>query len=399
MTAPWLSIVGIGEGGLAELTPAARRLFDDAEILAGGARHLALVADDSRPKHLWTLPLDKSVAALKRLKPAKVCVLATGDPMHYGIGVTLARHVPVAEMVVVPHVSAFALACARLGWAMAEVGCLTLHGRPLERMISFVQPGARLLLLSHGGETPGQVAALLRGSGFGDSILHVLEHMGGPRERLLSVPARHWRKRKLADLNTIAVECAGGPGLSRVPGLPDDAYDHDGQITKREVRAATLAALAPVPGELLWDVGAGAGSIAIEWLRADRRNRAIAIERDPARARRIRANAAALGTPDLTLVEGTAPAALRGLERPEAIFVGGGVGDRRLLAACWRALSPGGRLVANAVTATGEAALLARHDAHGGELVRLAVSRLERKGRVDAWSALTPVTQYRGRKP
>ena len=370
-------------------------------MLVGGARHLGFVVPDKRPRIQWSLPLERTVARIKRLKPRKVCVLATGDPMAYGIGVTLARHIGMDEMTIVPQPSAFSLACARLGWPLAEVEALTLHGRPLDKINAYVQPGARLLLLSHDRSTPAKVAAALRAMNYGASRMHVLEHMGGGKERIVSAAARHWQRQRSADLNTIAIECVAGKGaarLSRVPGLPDDTYDHDGQLTKTEVRAATLAALAPLPGELLWDVGAGAGSIAIEWLRADRRNRAVAIERDSKRARRLRANAAKLGVPDLTLVEGAAPAALKDLEKPQAIFIGGGLADRHILAACWRALAADGRMVANAVTASGEACLLDCHRKYGGSLTRLAITRLEKAGKVDVWRALAPVTQYRAVK-
>ncbi len=291
------------------------------------------------------------------LRGTPVCVLATGDPMFFGIGVTLAKRVSVDEMTILPAPSAFSLACARLGWPLAEVETLTLHGRPLALINGYIQPGARLLILSNDGATPCQVAGVLRERGYGESRLSVFEHMGGDKERCIEATAADWAQDRVADLNTLAVACIADPGaahLPRVPGLPDDAFAHDGQLTKREVRAATLAALAPAPGQLLWDVGAGCGSIAIEWLRAAPNARAIAIERDAARRALIEANAATLGVPRLEIVAGVAPAALGGLAAPDAVFIGGGVADAALVEACWRALRLGGRLVANVVTVEGE---------------------------------------------
>jgi len=303
---------------------------------------------------------------------------------------------------VVPATSAFALACARLGWSRAEVETLTLHGRPLELLQPAVQPGQRLLLLSDDAATPGAVAALLTARGFGPSRLVVLEHMGGPRERRVDGTAEAWTAHDLADFNTLAVECIAGPAavvLPRAPGLPDDAFRHDGQLTKCEVRAVTLSALAPVPGALLWDVGAGCGSISVEWMRAAPRARAVAVERRADRLTLLADNAAALGVPDLEIVEGVAPDALRGLPPPDAVFLGGGLSDPLIFTACWAALAPGGRLVANAVTLEGEAELIRRRAETAGELVRLGVSRAAPVGGFLAWHPFHPVTQLRAVKP
>lgn len=407
MTA-WLSVVGVGEDGLAGLGRRARRLVDSAEVLAGGPRHLAMVPDDPRPRLEWPSPPEKGVAALLACRPKPVCALATGDPMHYGIGAVLARRVPAGEMTVVPAPDAFALACAALAWPRAGVATLTLHGnapaRRVESLGPHLFPGARLIALSRDGGTPAAVARFLTAQGFGASRLTALERMGGPRPRRLAGRADAWppeeaRREPVADLNTLAIECAGGEGRTRAPGLPDDAYEHDGQITKREVRAATLAALAPTPGALLWDVGAGAGSVAIEWLRSDRRCRAVAVERDPQRRARILRNAAALGAPQLEVADGAAPAALAGLDAPDAVFIGGGVADDAVWETCWAALRPRGRLVANAVTVGGEARLLARHARHGGALSRIAVSRAGPMGGGVAWRALRPVTQLTQTRP
>jgi len=397
----WLSVVGIGEDGLAGLSPVARTLVDGADVLVGGERHLAMVPADGRERHTWGSSLSALVEEIAGRRWQRVCVLATGDPMAYGIGVTLARHIPHEEMTVVPAPSAFSLAAARLGWSLAEVETLTLHGRPLELLHSFVQPGARLLLLSNDGATPAHVAALLRARGYGDSRISVLAHIGGPQESITEGLARDWGEEPSPDFNTIAAECIAAleaPLLPRTPGLPDEAFQNDGQLTKREVRAVTLAALAPIAGQHLWDVGAGCGSIAIEWMRAARNTKATAVERQAERVALIAANAAALGTPHLKIVTGEAPAALNGLSRPDAVFIGGGGAQDGLLDFCWERLRPGGRLVANAVTVQGEAALAAWHGRNGGTLARLAISRATPVGGLTGWRPLMPVTQLAARK-
>ncbi len=399
---PWLSIVGLGEDGLDGLTPAARALVDQAEVLVGGERVFAMVPEDGRERLSWPNPLSGLVEEIAARRGQRVCVLATGDPLHHGIGVTLARRVPIEEMTIVPAPSAYALACARLGWNRAEVETLTLHGQPLELLHPALQPGAKLLLLGNGAGTPAEVAALLRARGYGPSRIVVLEHMGGPKERRHEGRAEDWEVPDIAAFNTVAVDCVAGPGavlLPRVPGLPDDAFRHDGQMTKREVRAITLAALAPVPGQLLWDVGAGAGSVAIEWLRADPRCRAIAIERDPDRIARLTGNAAALGVPGLAIVAGAAPAALDGLTAPDTVFLGGGLRAPGVFEAAWAALKPGGRLVANGVTLEGAAALAQWHGEHGGDLIRIAISRAGPVGGATALRPMLPVTQLRLVKP
>jgi precorrin-6Y C5,15-methyltransferase (decarboxylating) len=402
MTARWLSVVGIGEGGLDDLSPGARALIDGAEVLVGGARHFAMIDDDGRQRIAWRAPLRDVVADIKALKGRPVCVLATGDPMFFGIGATLIRQIPISQMTIIPASSAFSLACARLGWPMAEVEAISLHARLLGLLNAHLHPGARLLLLSRDAKTPGKVAKALVAGGFGASRMWVFEHMGGPRERLIEGTAAAWRARKIADLNTIAVACVADVGttpLASVPGLPDDAFDHDGQITKREVRAATLAMLAPQPGQLLWDVGAGSGAIAIEWMRAAPAARAVAIEHDKKRLANIETNAARLGVPGLDIVAGKAPAALDGLATPDAVFIGGGAGDGdALFRHCWRALACGGRLVVNVVTLEGEAAVLRWRNKVGGDLTRLGVSRAAPVGKRAGWQPLRVVTQFTAMK-
>ncbi|UEM23245.1 precorrin-6y C5,15-methyltransferase (decarboxylating) subunit CbiE [Skermanella mucosa] len=388
----WLSVVGIGEDGLDGVSPAGRRLIDAAVVLMGGERHLAMIPGDGRERLAWPSPFSEGVERLIGLRGRRVCVLASGDPMDHGIGATLSRRVAAGEMIVIPAPGAFALACARMGWARAEVETLSLHGRPAALLHAHVQPGARLLILSQNGGTPGKVADLLRQRGYGDSRITVLEHLGGPLER-----RREWAEAdEYADLNTIAVECVAGPGaplLPRTPGLPDEAFHHDGQLTKREVRAATLAALAPVPGQVLWDVGAGCGSIALEWMRHHPTCRAVAIEPRGDRLALIAANAEALGCPLLSIIEGKAPAALAGLPSPDAVFIGGGITAPSLFETCWEALSPGGRLVANAVTIEGEQVLTRAYARLGGSLTRIAISRAEPVGPFSGWRPLMPVTQ------
>jgi precorrin-6Y C5,15-methyltransferase (decarboxylating) len=300
------------------------------------------------------------------------------------------------EMTFVPAPGAFSQAAARLGWAIEECAILTLHGRPLDNLRLHLAPRARLLLLSHDGDTPRAAALLLTDSGWGPSRMTVFEHLGGKREAILSGTAADWGERRAADLNTVAIECRPAPGarpLSRLAGLPDDAFEHDGQLTKREVRAFTLARLAPLPGEILWDIGAGCGSIGIEWLRAIGRGSAIAIERNQARIAIIARNAARLGVPGLRIVSGRAPEAWAGLPAPDAVFIGGGIGDPEVLGAAWAALPAGGRLVANVVSIAGERALLDWQALHGGELTRIAVNRDENIGTHRLWRPLMPVTQ------
>jgi precorrin-6Y C5,15-methyltransferase (decarboxylating) len=394
----WLSIVGIGEDGLAGVSAVAGALIAQAEVLVGGDRHLAMLpADDTREKLLWTSPIETSLETIVRRRGQSVCVLASGDPMCYGIGVTLTRRLAIAEMTIIPAPSAFSLACARLGWSLTDVETISLCGRDPALLHAVLYPQARVLVLSAGAHTPALVAASLTQHGFGSSHMTVLEHMGGAHERLIEGLAASWDAVPTAALNTIAITCRADPGIagwSRLAGLPDTAYHHDGQLTKHEVRAITLAALAPVPGQLLWDVGAGCGSIGIEWMRSHARCRAIAIEPHAIRRQYIADNAAALGTPNLEIIAGEAPAALQELPPPDAVFIGGGLSTANLLATCWQALRPGGRLVANAVTVESEQRLLHWHSQHGGALRRIAIQRAEPVGTFLGWKAMVPVTQW-----
>jgi precorrin-6Y C5,15-methyltransferase (decarboxylating) len=400
----WLSVVGIGDDGLEGVCPVGRSLISQAEVVIGGHRHLAMLpTNDSRTHILWSSPLEKSLAEISQYRGQKVCILASGDPMCYGIGVTLSRRFSLMEMMIIPAPSAFSLACSRLGCSLTEVETLSLCGRNPAFLHRFLYPDARLLVLSANGNTPTQVAQILTEKGFGQSKMTVLEHLGGEKECLREGVAATWNINDVADLNTIALTCIpdsiSTPILNpHLPGLPDEAYLHDGQLTKREIRAVTLSTLAPLPGQLLWDVGAGCGSIAIEWLRSDRRCRAIAIEKHPQRLQYIADNAIALGTPNLEIINGEAPEALNNLPQPDTIFIGGGLTSYNLLETCWNALSQGGKLVINTVTVESEQLLFQWQKQWGGDLVRIAIQRAEPIGKFLGWKALSPVTQYVVRK-
>ncbi|MEP9351822.1 precorrin-6y C5,15-methyltransferase (decarboxylating) subunit CbiE [Xanthobacter sp. KR7-225] len=392
----WLSIVGIGEDGAEGLSPAARALVAGAQIVFGGARHLALaqglVTGQAVP---WPSPF--TVEGVLAARGRTVCVLASGDPMFHGVGAVLARHVLAGEMRVVPGPSAFSLAAARLGWPLQEAAQVSLHGREIGRLRPHLQPGARILALTSDETGPAAVAKLLADFGCGASRVTVLEALGGPRERIRTAPADGFALDGIQPLNLVAIEvemAVGAPLLTFATGLGDELFEHDGQITKREIRALTLSALAPRRGDLLWDIGGGSGSVSIEWLLRDPSLAAIAIEKDPVRAARMARNAARLGVPQLQIVEGAAPKALAGLPLPDVIFVGGGASRARLLDVALEALRPGGRLVANAVTLQTEALLLAAHARLGGTLVRIALSRAAPVQGLTGWRSAMPVTQW-----
>ncbi|MBX9252684.1 precorrin-6y C5,15-methyltransferase (decarboxylating) subunit CbiE [Desmonostoc muscorum CCALA 125] len=398
MTQKWLSIVGIGEDGLQGLSAIALSLVAQAKVIVGGDRHLAMLpSDDQREKIVWASPISISVEEIIKRRGESMCVLASGDPMCYGIGVTLGRRIPISEMTIIPAPSTFSLACARVGWSLTEVETLSLNGRPSSLLQSYIYPGARLLILSEGKDTPAIVAEILTNRGYGGSKITVLERMGGIHERIVAGTAASWSATEVAVLNAIAVDCIADAGvipLPRLPGLPDNAYHHDGQLTKREVRAITLAALAPTPGELLWDVGAGCGSISIEWMRSHPRCRAMAIEQNSSRLLYIADNAATLGTPNLQIIQGKAPHALKDLPTPDAIFIGGGVTATGLFDVCWEALRLGGRLVANVVTVEGEQTLFQWREQVGGDLTRITIQRAEPIGKFLGWRGMAPVTQW-----
>ena len=401
--APWLTIIGIGEDGLAGLGDEAKAAIAAAGLVFGGVRHLELADAAIRgERQAWLSPFERSVEAVLAARGRPVVVLASGDPFFYGVGVTLSRRIPRAEMRILPAPSAFSLAASRMGWALQETVCLSLHGRPVDLIRPHLHPGSRILALTSDSDGPAALAALLAESGFGASGLTVLEALGGTHERVSHHRADRFALADADMLNVCAVEVAAGaqgPGLSHTPGRDDGPFQHDGQITKHEVRALTLSALAPRHGELLWDVGAGSGSISIEWMLADPSLRAIAIEGHPERAARIRRNAQNFGVPGLAVVEGTAPEALSGLAAPDAIFIGGGGSEAGVMEAAIAGLRPGGRLVANAVTTEMEAVLLAHHARLGGSLLRIDIARAAPVGRMTGWRPAMPVTQWRWVKP
>ena len=399
-----IMVVGIGADGWDGLPPRARRAVEHADVLRGSARQLALVPEEVPAERLpWPSPMAPALASLLEDHPGRrVVVLASGDPMLSGVGTSLVRLHGAGAVEVLPHPSSVTLACARLGWAVEDTTVVTLVGRPVELLLPHVTPGRRLLVLGSDGTTPAAVAGLLARLGYGGSRLTALAQLGGPAERSFLGTAAAWPHADTDPLVVTAVEAVVDPGtvvLPALPGLPDDAFEDDGQLTKREVRAVTLSRLAPVPGELLWDVGGGAGSIGIEWMRTHPTCRAVTVEARADRAERIRRNAVRLGVPGLEVVEGRAPEALAGLPTPDAVFVGGGATATGLLEACWAALPSGGRLVVNAVTLESEAVLAAWFARVGGDLVRIAVQRAEPVGGFTGWKAAMPVTVWAAAKP
>lgn len=399
---PWLTIVGLGEDGLDGLSPAAVSAIAQAGFIVGGRRHLDLIQADPAISMAWPSPLKDAFPAILARRGNPVAVLASGDPFFYGVGSLLAEIVDPQEMTVLPAPSAFALAAARLGWPGQDVVRVSLHGRALERVLPHVQPGARLLALSWDGTTPAKLAALLAARGLGKSQLTVLEAMGGLRERRRSAPADAFDIGDIDPLNLVAVEVESGPNARVIPftpGLPDDWFEHDGQISKHEVRALTVGALRPIRGEILWDVGAGSGSVAIEWMLSDPSLRAFAIEENTPRAARITRNALSFGVPDLQVIERKAPAGLDDLPDPDAIFIGGGSGDPGVVDTCLARLKSGGRLVLNAVTMETTAEVFALQSRLGGELKQIAISRLDRIGGFHALRPALPVVQWVWVKP
>ena len=392
----WLTLIGLGEDGLDGLSPAATRALEQASFIVGGARHLALLGATKAQTHAWPAPIEAGVAQVLERRGQPTCVLASGDPFHYGVGAMLMRNVSAQEMRCLPAPSAFSLICARLGWAQQDCALLSLHGRPLERLAPHLQPGARILALTRDGDTPRKVAERLVALGMGRSRFIVCEAMGGPRERRTESTAAAFAG-SVDALNTLAIEVVADRGARIMPlasGLPDDLFEHDSQITKREVRAITLSTLAPRRGELLWDIGAGSGSISIEWMLRHPANRAIAIETRADRAARIGRNALELGVPELEIVQGAAPGVLDGLPIPDVIFVGGGGTDVGVLDAAWAALPQGGRLVVNAVTLETQSEIMRRYAAMGGALTKIEIARADAVGPFHGWRASMPVMQW-----
>ncbi|KJF68045.1 bifunctional cobalt-precorrin-7 (C(5))-methyltransferase/cobalt-precorrin-6B (C(15))-methyltransferase [Rhizobium nepotum] len=400
---PWLSIIGIGEDGLEGLGRNAIEAIEAAEIVFGGKRHLELAAAAIRGEaRAWPVPFDAEMRDVVALRGSQICVLASGDPFFYGVGVTLLRQIEADETICYPSPSAFSLATARLGWALQWVECVSLHGRSIDLLRPYLHPGARIIALTSDARAPALIAELLAGSGFGQSEFILLEALGGERERRRQIRAADFAFEDIDPLNVVAVDVVAAEGARVLPfaqGLDDNLFEHDGQITKREIRAVTLSSLAPRRGELLWDIGAGSGSIGIEWMLSHPSLRTIAIEQHPERAERIARNAEAFGVPGLEVMIGTVPAAFEGLPSPDAIFIGGGGSETGVLEAAIEALKPGGRLVANAVTLEMEAVVLAAHARFGGSMIRLDVSRVTTIGSMFGWRPAMPVTQWSWIKP
>ena len=409
ITKKWIYVIGIGEDGWDDLSADSRELLYKSEIVIGGERHLKMIPGDWEGERIiWASPIREAVTKILDWRPSgpgsgkKVAVMASGDPLCYGIAAKLLRHLPIEEIWIKPALSTFSLICSRVGWSLPDIETLTIHGRPLEMLHTFVQPGAKLLVLNQDEGSPKQAAELLAARGFGKSQITVLEHLGGSKERQFSGQADSWNHPDGAALNAMAIECIAGTRanvLARIPGLPDDAFLHDGQLTKREIRAATLSRLMPVVDQVLWDVGAGCGSVAIEWMRCNPRCKAVAIEKSESRLKMIQQNAFQLGVPMLDIVPGNAPEVLVDLPAPDAIFIGGGLSGGNMLETCWNALNPGGRLVANAVTLEGEQKLVqwqkvnAEKNGASGDLARLAVSHVETIGKFQSWKEVRSVTQ------
>jgi precorrin-6B C5,15-methyltransferase / cobalt-precorrin-6B C5,C15-methyltransferase len=405
-----ITIVGIGADGWRSLTQDARDVLTAATVIAGSQRQLALLPDLAARRVPLPSPLLENLDQFVRGNPG-LCVLASGDPTLHGIGATLSRRLGPAAVRILPGVSSVALACARLGWPQQEVTVVSLVNQQPEATLAAMQAGARLIVLCRDRRTPAEVARVLTDRGWGASELIVAEQLGAPDERV-SLPCRAAELTAVgptavgpttggtANLCLLAVAAVQGPGAvaGRVPGLPDSAYETDGQVTRRELRALALAVLRPAPGALLWDVGAGSGSVGIEWMRADPLARAVAVEVRPDRAERAGRNAAALGVPGLRVITGAAPAALDGLPDPDAVFIGGGLTADGVLPSCWERLQPGGRLVAHAVTIESEALLQSWQQEHGGELVKVAVSYREPLGGFTTWRPALPVTQWQVRR-
>jgi precorrin-6Y C5,15-methyltransferase (decarboxylating) len=384
-----LTIIGIGEDGLAGLSEASRKALDQAETVFGGERHLKLAHIDGRAKP-WPVPFDAACVLARRGRPT--VVLASGDPFWHGAGGSLAAQLVPGEWTAHSAPSTFSLAAARLGWRLEEVACIALHAAPFERLVPLLARGQRIICLVRDASAAADLARWLSAHEFGASKFWTLTALGGPRESVSEARAQSYSADSAAGPLAVAIEAEGAAGLSRASGLSDDLFRNDGQMTKRPVRALALSALAPRPRELLWDIGAGSGSISVEWALCG--GRAVAIEAREDRAANISANAAAFGLAHkIAVVTGSAPAALVGLEKPDAIFIGGGL-DAAMFEALWPLLVQATRLVAHAVTLETESLLSALHQQHGGELMRIEIAHAAPLGRMRSWEASRPILQW-----
>jgi precorrin-6Y C5,15-methyltransferase (decarboxylating) len=407
---PRIRVIGIGADGWDGVPQRIREVVLRASVVLGGKRHLAMLPEvPGQRREPWPSPLREGLPALIAslgdgavadgpladgpVADGGVVVLASGDPLVSGIGTTLIEMLGRDAVTIVPAVSSVALARAEMGWPAESCAVVSVTGRDPSLVLHELAPGRRVLVLSADERTPGQVARLLADAGYGASAMTVLGDLGSDRASRITATAGTWQA-VAPRLNIIALDLAGPRLGGWVAGLPDDVFEHDGQLTKRDLRTSALARLAPVPGEHLWDVGAGAGSVGIEWMRAHPTCTTTAVEAVPERAARIARNAAKLGVPGLRVVTGRAPEALAGLPAPDAIFVGGGVTRDGVLDACLAALRPGGRLVVHGVTLQAERLLTDAYLRHGGELTRIAVETAAPLGSFTGWTPARTVTQW-----
>ena len=392
----WLSIIGIGDDGLNGLSAKALEVINQSEIIIGGTRHLALIPNSESEKIPWGSPLSTTIEHIKAKRGNPVTVLATGNPLWFGIGSTLLKHFTIEEVEIIPQSSAFSLVAAKLGWSIEQVECLSIHGRPHEIVRKSFYPKAKLIVLTNNSETPNLVAQFLREDGYKQSKITAYAHIGGEKEEVVNGTAEKWNH-SVPDFHTLAIEVI--PDTVVIPnaicsGLPDHCFENDGLLTKREIRASTITRLMPIPGQLLWDIGAGCGSIGIEWLRAAPNSSAIAIEPEAKRREFIKLNATRLGVPNISIIAEKAPDCFTELSAPDAIFIGGGLASEGMIEKCFQSLKAGGRLVANAVTIEGENHLLVALDQFGGELTRIAISHLSPVGNYRSWKPALPITQW-----
>ncbi len=399
---PWITLIGLGEDGLENISSSTKAIIEGAEILVGGARHLGKIPDFGANRITWGNKLIEKVSNLKHYRGKKLVILASGDPMEFGVGATLLKYFSPDEIFVIPSRSSFSLVAAKMCWPLSSVERISLHGRSFDELNYFLYPKARILILSWDGTTPKKLANYLTSIGLGNSQLDVFENLGGKYEQHISGTASNWSEDIVGDLNTIALRCCDSDKAnfwSRLPGLPENAFDHDGNITKKEIRSITLSALSPLPGQTLWDIGAGSGAIGIEWLRSEIYSKAVAIEKNTDKCAIIKSNASKLGVPRLQVFQSIAPAGLCEIrDLPDAIFVGGGVSNLANLKSCWSYLSDGGCFVANAVTLEAQRTLMDFKSIVGGDITSISISRSSNLGEFTALRPMMSVLQFKGIK-